>query len=81
MNISTYHRITFAALVFIGVGTAGCSGDAPTGATVPPSAPQYDGGATFGSGNFVGTTSPENTTAADSGSAARGGGATFGSGN
>ncbi|HST58406.1 MAG TPA: hypothetical protein VLK84_06960 [Longimicrobium sp.] len=81
MTVLTYRRLTFAALVLFAVGATACSGDAPTGATVAPSAPQYDGGATFGSGNFVGTSTPENTTAADSGSAARGGGATFGSGN
>ena len=80
MPVASYRGITLATLVFFAVGATACSGDAPTGATVAPSAPQYDGGATFGSGNFVGKTAPENT-AADSGSAARGGGATFGSGN
>lgn len=82
MTTSTYRRITVAALVLVAAGASACSGDAPTGATVAPAGPQYDGGATFGSGNFVGGTSTsENTTAADSGSAAIAGGATFGSGN
>lgn len=71
------HR-TVLALGAILVATA-CSGESPS-ATVAPSAPRFDGGITFGSGNFVDTTNNQNTTAADSGSTARGG-ITFGSGN
>lgn len=80
MPTSSSRRITAVALVLMAAGAAACSGDSPTRATLTPSTPHFDGGATFGSGNFVDTTTSQNTTAVDTGSAARGG-ATFGSGN
>lgn len=81
MFASTRRLVAASAAMLIAIGAAACTGEAPTEPTLAPSAPHYDGGATFGSGNFVGTSSAENTMAADSGSAARAGGATFGSGN
>ncbi|HEX8319587.1 hypothetical protein [Longimicrobium sp.] len=91
--MQTAIRRTLAATV-IAVSAAaavGCKGEHPTQATVRPASESFNGGATFGSGNrttddtttttTAETTSVvENTTAADTGSAARGG-ATFGSGN
>lgn len=60
---------------------AGCTDQTVTGTTAAPPTASFDGGATFGSGNYVSVDGLQNTTAADSVSAARGGGATFGSGN
>lgn len=61
------------------IGTAACAGDNPAALPAPGDA-QFNTGVTFGSGGRASTTSEtENTTAADSGSTARGG-VTFGSG-
>ncbi|HEU4558700.1 MAG TPA: hypothetical protein VFS20_12660 [Longimicrobium sp.] len=79
--MQTIIRRTVTALGTIVVAaTAACSSGSPTDATVVPSDARFDGGITFGSGNFVGTTPTQSTAAADSGSAASGG-ITFGSGN
>lgn len=90
--MQTAIRRTLAATVIALSTTAfvGCNGENPTAATVAPASASFDGGATFGSGNrtaddtttttVTNTAEGENTTAADTGSAAKGG-ATFGSGN
>lgn len=81
----TINRSISAALALISiVATASCSSGAVPTADIdaPLEGPRYDGGITFGSGNVIGLPpqGTENTTAADTGSAARGG-ITFGSGN
>ena len=73
-------RIAVVAGLALIAGTAGCSADSLTGATVAAPSALFDGGATFGSGSAVGMPGMGNRTATDSGSVARGG-ATFGSGS
>lgn len=81
MFAPTRRALAAATLVTLAAASiTACAGEVPTESARTP--PAFNGGATFGSGNYSGgTPDPENTTAADTGSAARGGGATFGSGN
>lgn len=70
-------QIVVTLVVILAAAGTACS--SPTAPATPPDA-RFDGGITFGSGNFAGTTDAPSTTAADSGSTARGG-IGFGSGN
>lgn len=82
MTTTTRSRSRFAACAVVLMLVGSACGESPT-ATVAPSEALMTGGITFGSGNRAGadTTGAQNTTAADTGSAARQGGITFGSGN
>lgn len=68
-----------AAALLLALGSAACSADSPTASATAPAGSRFDGGITFGSGNFVGT----NNGAADSiaSTTSQRGGSTFGSGN
>lgn len=79
MHIHSRFRLVAAALA-VSVLTGACTSENPAAVT-PPAAPMLDGGVTFGSGSRDGTLGggESTTTAADSGSTARG--VTLGSGS
>jgi hypothetical protein len=79
------NRPLLAALsLLLTVGITACSSESPTDVKAAPAGPHFEGGSTFGSGNFVSTDAPTtyDRVAADSGSAATTrAGVGFGSGN
>jgi len=73
-----------ASVLLLASAIAACSGASPTASATVPAGPHFDGGSTFGSGNFApdNADSGNSTVAADSGVAVtQRGGITFGSGN
>lgn len=70
----TAHRLFAVTLLLpLSLTASGCSSPTPTA----PASAAHASGVT----DAIDVIAPENSTAADTGSAARGGGATFGSGN